>query len=83
METRAYVGEAANPGAVLVIDTATNNVDATIPVGPVPAPVAITPDGTRAYVGNVGDSTVSVIDTASNTVIVTIPLQAFLQVLKA
>jgi YVTN family beta-propeller protein len=35
--------------------------------------VAITPDGTRAYVANVEDNTVSVIDTATNTVVVTIP----------
>ncbi len=34
--------------------------------------MAITPDGTRAYVTNSGESTVSVIDTASNTVINTV-----------
>jgi YVTN family beta-propeller protein len=39
--------------------------------------VAITPDGTRAYVANSGagiGNTVSVIDTGSNTVSATIPV---------
>ena len=34
----------------------------------VPAGVAITPDGTRAYVTNSGGDAVSVIDTSSNAV---------------
>src|SRR5256886_13710269 len=51
-QTRAYVtNESSN--TVSVIDTATNTVVATIPVGAVPAAVAITPDGTRAYVDDV------------------------------
>jgi YVTN family beta-propeller protein len=37
---------------VSVIDIATNTVVATIPVGLIPVGVAITPDGTRAYVIN-------------------------------
>jgi len=47
-QTRAYV---ANFGSntVSVVDTATDTVVATIPVGD-PIGVAITPDGTRAYV---------------------------------
>ena len=50
-QTRAYV---TNNGSntVSVIDTATNTVVATIPVGFRPFGVAITPDGTRAYVTN-------------------------------
>jgi YVTN family beta-propeller protein len=36
--------------------------------------VAITPDGTRAYVANRFSNTVSVIDTATNTVLSTIPV---------
>ena len=59
---------------VSVIDTATNTVIATIPVGVAPFGVAVTPDGTRAYVANVGSDTVSVIDTATNTVTATIPV---------
>jgi YVTN family beta-propeller protein len=34
--------------------------------------VAVTPDGTRLYVTNTGDSTVSVVDTTSNTVTTTV-----------
>jgi len=56
-----------------VIDTSTNTVVATIPVGANPAGVAITPDGTRAYVAN-SSGTVSVIDTSTNTVVATIPV---------
>ena len=57
-----------------VIDTATNTVIATIPVGDTPCGVAVSPDGTRAYVTNLVDDTVSVIDTATNTVTATIPV---------
>ncbi|WP_323182748.1 hypothetical protein [Aldersonia sp. NBC_00410] len=45
-----------------VIDTATNTVTGTpIPVGDRPGIVAISPDGTRAYVTNAASNTVSVI----------------------
>ena len=65
---------------VSVINTANNTVVATIPVEVDPAGVAITPDGTRAYVANTAgndqtnqfDRTVSVIDTVRNTVVATI-----------
>jgi YVTN family beta-propeller protein len=63
-----------NDNTVSVIDTASNSVVATIPVGGFPDGVATTPDGIRAYVTNAFDSTVSVIDTASNKVIATIPV---------
>jgi YVTN family beta-propeller protein len=70
----------ADDNTVSVIETASNTVVATIPVGQVPTGVAITPDGTRAYVTNFcgrvtcadSDFTVSVIDTARNTVVSTI-----------
>src|SRR6202007_1264327 len=39
-----------------------------IGVGPYPRGVAVTPDGSKVYVTNLGDNTVSVIDTATNTV---------------
>ena len=52
-----------------VISTATNTVIATIPVGSSPVGVAVTPDGSKVYVANDGDNTVSVISTATNTVI--------------
>ena len=86
-QIRAYVAHESDSftasGTVSVIDTATNTVVATIPVGPIPfAPIgiAITPDGTRVYVTNAGDpfnvanGTVAVIDTATNTVVATIPV---------
>jgi YVTN family beta-propeller protein len=59
-----------------VIDTGTNTVVATIPVGDLVG-VAITPDGTRTYVANLGSNTVSVIDTATNTVVATIAVGLF------
>jgi DNA-binding beta-propeller fold protein YncE len=51
---------------VSVIDTASNTVTATIPVGRRPAAVAISPDGHHAYVTNTDSSSVSVIDTGNN-----------------
>ena len=39
---------------VSVIDTATNTVVATIPVGNSPTLIALSPDNTRAYVANQG-----------------------------
>lgn len=76
---------------VTVIDTAkalsdpSHAISATIPVGLLPAAVAVTPDGRFAYVANCGESclsgdepssvsTVSVIDTATNTLAATITL---------
>lgn len=61
--------------SVSVINTGTNTVTATVGVGASPIGVAITPDGTRAYVANNGS--VSVIDTkpsdaAYNTIVATV-----------
>ena len=58
---------------VSVIDTTSNTVTATIPVGSIPLGVAVTPDGSTVYVANEGANTVSVIAMASNTVTATIP----------
>jgi len=58
---------------VSVIDTATNAVVATLPVGVWPQGAAVNPSGTRVYVPNNGSGTVSVIDTSTNTVVATIP----------
>jgi len=69
----AYISNMAD-NTVSVIDTATNSVTATIPVGAQPFAVAVPQHGGRAYVGNQGDDTVSVIDTATNIVIATIPV---------
>jgi|SRR6516165_4260777 YVTN family beta-propeller protein len=62
---------------VSVINTVTNAVIATIPVGANPYSVAVTADGSKAYVTNTGSQTVSVIDTATNTVTATIPAGTF------
>ena len=42
------------PRSVSVINTATKQVTATIGVGSYPSGVAVSPDGTRAYVTNAG-----------------------------
>ena len=53
----------------MLSSTATQSVVASIPVGGLaPVGVAITPDGTRAYVTNAGSENVSVINTATHTV---------------
>jgi|SRR5712671_4242095 len=65
-----------NSNTVSVIDTATNAVSATIPVGPTPMGVAVSPDGSKVYVANELHD-VSAIDTATNTVIATIPFGPF------
>src|SRR5262249_54830060 len=57
---------------VSVINTATNAVAATIPVGVGPEGVAATSDGNKIYVANSGNDNVSVIATATNAVTATI-----------
>jgi YVTN family beta-propeller protein len=59
---------------VSVIDTESNAVSSTIPVGTGPVGVAVKPDGSKVYVAINGSNTVSVIDTASNAVSSTIPV---------
>jgi YVTN family beta-propeller protein len=66
----AYVVNSTS-GTISVIDTVSHAVIETIPVGYDPSAVAITPNGTEAYVPN-GDNTVSVINTASHAVTGTI-----------
>src|SRR5688572_6738985 len=72
-EPFAYVA-VRDSNQVSVIDTAVNTVAATIPVAGGPYGVALTPDGSRAYVSSFFGHTVTVIDTATNTVIATIPV---------
>ncbi len=52
------------------------HVLATVPVGVNPQMVVVLQDGTRAYVANKADSTVSVVDLTHNTVTATIPVPA-------
>jgi YVTN family beta-propeller protein len=69
-QTRAYVTNNSS-STVSVIDTATSTVVATIPFGQLPFDIAITPDGTQAYVTPLGFNsakTVSVVNIATNTV---------------
>ncbi len=65
--TRVYVVNWGD-GTVSIIDTATNTVKATLPVGDSPSGVAVTPDGTKVYVANSNSHNVSVIDTATDKV---------------
>src|SRR5689334_17725437 len=58
----AYITNASS-NTVSVIDTATNLVIATIPVGVGPGGVAVHPDGSRVYVTHGASNTLSVIDT--------------------
>jgi YVTN family beta-propeller protein len=61
-------------GTVSVIDTATNKVTATVPVGTFPVGVSVTPDGAHVYVANQRDNNVAVIATATNTVTARVPV---------
>jgi YVTN family beta-propeller protein len=73
----AYIGHLSNSGQaglVSMIDTASNINVGTIPVGLTPAGVPVNPAGTRVYVSNYADGTVSVIDTATKTVVTTVRL---------
>jgi YVTN family beta-propeller protein len=72
----AYITNSASHN-VSVINTTTNTVTATIPVGPNPTGVAVHPAGTRVYVVNQSGDSVSVVDTAANTVITTVPVGSF------
>ena len=59
---------------VSVIDTATRTVVATVPVGSYPTRVAVSPDGSLAYVTNGLSRDVSIIDTATHTAVATVPM---------
>ena len=69
--TRVYL---AQDTAVAVVDTATNAIIASIPVGSTTfqGGVAVNSDGSRVYATNQDDDTVSVIDTSTNTVVATV-----------
>ncbi len=67
----AYITNSGNR-TVSVIDTATNDITATVNVGNHPWGVAVRSDGKVVYVTNVYNNNVSVIDTATNTVKATV-----------
>lgn len=72
----AYVTN-LDDGTVSVIDTASNTVVATVPVGIQPYDVAVSPLGDLAFIANKGPDTISVIDTATNTVVRTIAMSSY------
>ncbi|WP_052066321.1 YVTN family beta-propeller repeat protein [Rhodococcoides fascians] len=74
--SRAYVthGPDGAPGFLGVFDSHTRALLADIQVGIFPVGIAPTSDGTRAYVANNVDDTVSVVDLRTNAVIRTIPV---------
>jgi len=69
-------GPVGDGNTVSVIDTATNQVTTVslAAAGAGPQAVAISPDGTRVWVGTAVSGKVSVIDTATNAVIKTFPV---------
>ena len=67
----AYIANESTDN-VSVIDTATNTVVATVPVGNGPTAVAVNPASPRVYVANTSGNTVSVIDTTTHTVVATV-----------
>jgi YVTN family beta-propeller protein len=66
--TYAYVGGYGD-GIVSIIDTRSNAVTGTIPVGEYPWDTAFTPDGKTAYVTDEALNVVWMIDTATRTVV--------------
>jgi YVTN family beta-propeller protein len=64
----------AGSDSVTVVDIESNTIVDTITVGGSPSEVALTPDGSLAYVSNGDLNDVSVIDTATRTVVATVPM---------
>ena len=73
-DLRGGFGGGGRGGTVSVIDTVTNAVITTVPVGFSPFGVAVTPDGSKVYVANSGSNNVAVIDTVTNAVIAKVPV---------
>jgi len=67
----AYVANQAD-NTVSVIDTTTNTVVSTIPVGNSPQGVAAGLDGAFLYVANKADNTISVVDTSTGSTVKTV-----------
>jgi YVTN family beta-propeller protein len=61
-------------GTIEVIDVASQDVTATIDVGPVPYSFALSPDGRRGYSTNLGGPSLSIVDLAGRTVRATLPV---------
>jgi len=67
----AYISNLGS-NTVSIINTLTNTVAATIPVGMAPGGLSVSPDGSTVYVANENSNTVSVIDTKTNAITGTI-----------
>lgn len=65
---------ATGDNGLSVIDTGNNTVLTTIPNGTSLGEVALTHDGGRAYVADIGNGQVDVINTATNAVVASIPV---------
>jgi len=65
----AYITGGRHTGQVYVVNTATQSVVATVPVGSRPYAVAFSPSGDKVYVTNDSTDYVSVIDTKTNKVV--------------
>lgn len=61
-------------GKVLVLDASNYSIKNTISVGDEPAEVTFSADGTKAYVANGGDNSVTVINPVTKAIITTIPV---------
>jgi YVTN family beta-propeller protein len=72
-EPFAYIANRIG-NTVSVVDTASNTVTATVPVGANPWGIAVNQAGTRVYTANQTANTVSVINTGTNTVTATVPM---------
>jgi YVTN family beta-propeller protein len=72
---RVYVSnQALNANSMSVINTATNTVGATIPVGMVPRAIDVTPDGALVYVAAQESHAVTVVNAATNAAVAAIPV---------
>jgi len=71
----AYISNTSSDD-VWVVDLTCQSVVAVIPVGDDPRGIAASPDGSRVFVANRFDNTISVIATATRTVVQTIDLGA-------
>ncbi|WP_439698405.1 gliding motility-associated C-terminal domain-containing protein [Mucilaginibacter sp. AW1-7] len=67
----AYISSSQTAN-ISVLNTATNKVVTTIPVGKEPWGVSVSPDDSKVYVSNLASNSVSVIDARTNVVVSTI-----------
>lgn len=70
LDARRAVVTAERQKALLIVDLETGRVEAAIPTGQeVSHMVAVTPDGARAFVANIGSGTVTAVDLAQRAVV--------------